>query len=62
MTSTMVRATEIAELWRSDADGTANPAGPLYTSGRWARHDLVASNEEITRCSSCTASRTAYCC
>ena len=60
----MTAPQELISLWRSGVEvaGQDNPAGPLYTSGQWAECDLVASTAFITRCSSCTASRTTVCC
>jgi hypothetical protein len=64
MTTKLTQPDELISLWRSGVEvaGLGNPAGPLYTSGRWAESDLVATAAFITRCSSCTASRTSYCC
>lgn len=50
----------LVTTWRSDA-GADNPAGPLFTSGRWAELDLMDTMPAAT-CSGCTASRTGQCC
>lgn len=53
---------DVVDRWRSEA-GADNPAGPLYTGGRYAEADIIVSVVECTgRCSSCTASTTVACC
>jgi hypothetical protein len=58
--STSTAPEVLVDSWRSDA-GPDNPAGPLFTSGRWAETDLQDAMLGVT-CSACTASRTQQCC
>jgi len=56
------QAEKLVASWRTEAD-SANPAGPLYTSGDYTEADILGVGMEmISGCSGCTASRTAMCC
>jgi hypothetical protein len=53
--------------WRQEA-GEANPAGPLYSSGKFAEADIASVAEPCTlpstggHCSICTGSGRIACC
>jgi hypothetical protein len=59
----ITRGQELAAAWRSGA-GADNPAGPLFTAGRYAQSDLTQRTGTGTaRCgTACSASRTKFCC
>lgn len=54
---------QLAHAWRRTASDD-NPAGPLFTGGRWAEADLLDLGLVETRQfpSLCTGSRTIPCC
>jgi hypothetical protein len=60
-TSLLSRPEDLVAQWRTSADD--NPAGPLFSSP-FAEAELTGMEVIETRqsCSSCSASRTAYCC
>lgn len=64
MTATLIHPDELVDLWRDgvEVEGADNPAGPVYTAGRWAESDLAMTWPPNTRCSSCTASTGGQCC
>jgi hypothetical protein len=53
----------VLEWLAADEDGDS-PAGPLFTGGKFAEADIIGASLIETRgtCSSCTASRTTFCC
>lgn len=60
--SSAERFDEIVGTWRSGSDD--NPAGPLFTSGRYAESEIRMSSRVGTgRCGTdCSGSVTAQCC
>lgn len=63
MTNAMLTRPEaLVAAWRSGADNSS-PAGPLFSSP-YAEFDLTNEVQVYTTisCSSCSASRTVYCC
>lgn len=61
MPTVIDRTEDIVARWRTDA-GDDNPAGPLFTSGRYAEEEIVQPTTFHSHCSVCTASRTIHCC
>jgi hypothetical protein len=70
MPTVTLAAEEIVAQWRRTADplaGLANPAGPLYVSGRYAEADIltagVGTGNGTGRCGTdCSGSTPISCC
>lgn len=61
----MSSAEELINRWLSDVslDGSDNPAGPLFTGGKYVVQEITATGGGCgTQCSSCTGSRPVACC
>lgn len=55
------KGAELVAEWRNNVN--QSPAGPLYAAGEFAEADIVnATDEFITRCSSCSGSAGHPCC
>lgn len=63
-TSDVIENAEKIVLEWLAADEEDSPAGPLFTGGKFAEADIIGASLIETRgtCSSCTASRTSFCC